>query len=131
MDLLQYDDVKVRAMKLLSMLNMQLELTKIKQDINQKVKSEMDQQQREYYLNSQLRTIQEELGMDDGDDIEALKARAEKMQTLEQDLMAKIAEKQAAETAKIQLTPAEMLKLEVLAESAGIDTRGSWEHTME
>lgn len=38
---------------------------------------------------------------------------------------------EAAETAKIQLTPAEMLKLEVLAESAGIDTRGSWEHTME
>ena len=78
MDLLQYDDVKVRAMKLLSMLNMQLELTKIKQDINQKVKSEMDQQQREYYLNSQLRTIQEELGMDDAEDLDALKARAEK-----------------------------------------------------
>ena len=78
MDLLQYDDVKVRAMKLLSMLNMQLELTKIKQDINQKVKSEIDQQQREFYLNSQLRTIQEELGMDDGDDVEALRARAEK-----------------------------------------------------
>jgi len=78
MELLQYDDVKVRAMKLLSMLNMQLELAKIKQDINQKVKSEIDQQQREYYLNNQLRTIQEELGMDDGDDIEAFKARAEK-----------------------------------------------------
>ena len=78
MDLLQYDDVKVRAMKLLSMLNMQLELTKIKQDINQKVKSEIDQQQREYYLNSQLRTIQEELGMDDAEDLDALKARAEK-----------------------------------------------------
>ena len=78
MDLLQYDDVKVRAMKLLGMLNMQMELTKIKQDINQKVKTEMDQQQREYYLNSQLRTIQEELGMDDSEDLDALKARAEK-----------------------------------------------------
>ncbi len=78
MELLQYDDMKVRAMKLLSMLNNELELNKIKQDINQKVKSEIDQQQREYYLNSQLRTIQEELGMDDGDDIDALKARAEK-----------------------------------------------------
>ena len=78
MELLQYDDVKVRAMKLLSMLNMQLELAKIKQDINQKVKTEIDQQQREYYLNNQLRTIQEELGMDDGDDIDAFKARAEK-----------------------------------------------------
>ena len=78
MELLQYDDVKVRAMKLLAMLNMQLELAKIKQDINQKAKSEIDQQQREYYLNNQLRAIQEELGMDDGDDVDALKARAEK-----------------------------------------------------
>ena len=78
MELLQYDDVKVRAMKLLAMLNAELELNKIKQDINQKVKSEMDQQQREYYLNSQLRTIQEELGMDDAEDLDALKARAEK-----------------------------------------------------
>ncbi|MBQ9311180.1 MAG: LON peptidase substrate-binding domain-containing protein [Bacteroidales bacterium] len=43
MDLLQYDDVKVRAMKLLGMLNTELELNKIKQDINQKVKSEIDQ----------------------------------------------------------------------------------------
>ena len=78
MELLQYDDVKVRAMKLLSMLNMQIELTKIKQDINQKVKSEIDQQQREYYLNNQLRTIQEELGMDDSEDLDGLKARADK-----------------------------------------------------
>ena len=77
-DLLQYDDVKVRAMKLLGMLNMQMELTKIKQDINQKVKTEMDQQQREYYLNSQLRTIQEELGMDDAEDVDAFKERAAK-----------------------------------------------------
>ena len=77
-DLLQYDDVKARAMKLLSILNMEIELSKIKQDINQKVKSEIDQQQREYYLNNQLRTIQEELGMDEGEDYEKLKERASK-----------------------------------------------------
>ena len=65
--LLQYGDLKVRAMKLLAVLDTQLELLKIKQDINQKVKSEIDQQQREYYLNNQLRTIQEELGMDEMD----------------------------------------------------------------
>lgn len=77
-DLLQYDDVKARAMKLLSVLNMEIELSKIKQDINQKVKSEIDQQQREYYLNSQLRTIQEELGMDEGEDYDKFKERASK-----------------------------------------------------
>ena len=77
-ELLQYDDVRARAMKLLSLLNMEIELSKIKQDINQKVKSEIDQQQREYYLNNQLKTIQEELGMDEGEDADKFKERAAK-----------------------------------------------------
>ena len=75
--LLQYDDLNIRAMRLLSVLDTQIELLKIKQEINQKVKSEIDQQQREYYLNNQLRTIQEELGMDDMEEFEKLRARAE------------------------------------------------------
>lgn len=74
--LLQYQDVKERSMKLLTALDAQLELLKIKQDINQKVKTEIDQQQREYYLNNQLRTIQEELGMDDMEEIDKLHQRA-------------------------------------------------------
>lgn len=57
-------------MKLLNVLDTQVELLKIKQEINSKVKNEIDQQQREYYLNNQLRTIQEELGMDDDEEIE-------------------------------------------------------------
>ena len=76
MGLLEYDDVKVRGLKLLSMLNVQIELMKIKQEINQKVKSEMDQQQREYYLNNQLRTIQEELGMDDAEEFDRFREKA-------------------------------------------------------
>ena len=76
-ELLQYGDLKERAMKLLAVLDTQIELLKIKQDINQKVKTEIDQQQREYYLNSQLRTIQEELGMDEMEDFERLRAKAE------------------------------------------------------
>ena len=76
--LLRYDDVKERAMALLSLLSNQMELLRIKQEINSKVKTEIDQQQREYYLNNQLRTIQEELGMDEDDDINQLRAAAEK-----------------------------------------------------
>ena len=76
-ELLQYDDLSVRAMKLLSVLDTQVELQKIKQEINQKVKSEIDQQQREYYLNNQLKTIQEELGMDEVEEFTQLRARAE------------------------------------------------------
>ena len=76
-ELLQYGDLRQRAMKLLAVLDTQIELLKIKQDINQKVKMEIDQQQREYYLNSQLKTIQEELGMDEMEEFEKLRARAE------------------------------------------------------
>ena len=76
-ELLQFGDLRTRAMELLSVLDTQLELQKIKQEINQKVKTEIDQQQREYYLNNQLKTIQEELGMDDVEEFTQLRARAE------------------------------------------------------
>ena len=51
---------------------------KLKDDIQKKVRTEMDQQQREYYLNNQLRTIQEELGMDEAQDIDELRQKAKK-----------------------------------------------------
>lgn len=38
---------------------------------------------------------------------------------------------EAAEAAKIQLTTAEVQRLETLADATGIDTRGDWEHSME
>ena len=75
-DLLRYDDIKVRAMKLLAALETQTQLLKIKQEINQKVKNDIDQQQREYYLNNQLKTIQEEMGMDEEEEFEKIRARA-------------------------------------------------------
>lgn len=76
--LLKYEDMKTRAMQLLNVLDTQVELLKIKQEINSKVKNEIDQQQREYYLNNQLRTIQEELGMDGDEEIEKLRSEAAK-----------------------------------------------------
>ena len=75
-DLLQYDDVQNRGMKLLAVLDTQIQLLKIKQEINQKVRSDIDQQQREYFLNNQLKTIQEELGMDEEEDFQKFRARA-------------------------------------------------------
>ena len=61
--LLREGRIRHRAMRLLEMLNKQIDLLKIKDDIQQKVRTEIDQQQREYYLSNQLKTIQEELGM--------------------------------------------------------------------
>lgn len=63
MALLRENKLKNRALKLLELLNRHIDLLKIKDDIQQKVRSEIDQQQREYYLNNQLKTIQEELGI--------------------------------------------------------------------
>ncbi len=78
MVLLEESSIKQRAFKLLEILNKQIELLKIKDDIQQKVKSEMDQQQREYYLNNQLKTIQEELGMNsNADEVNELRKKAE------------------------------------------------------
>lgn len=77
MSLLAYDEIQMRAMKLLSMLDSQLELQNLKQEINMKVKTEIDQQQREYYLNNQLKTIQEELGMDEEEDFDRFRKLAE------------------------------------------------------
>lgn len=78
-ELLRIDSIKERAFKLLEILNRQIEILKIKDDIQQKVRSEIDQQQREYYLNNQLKTIQEELGMNsNGEDVLELRAKAAK-----------------------------------------------------
>ena len=76
-NLLSFGDVHERGMALLKVLDTQVQLLRIKQEINQKVKSDIDQQQREYYLNNQLRTIQEELGMDEGEEFAKLRERAD------------------------------------------------------
>ena len=76
-DLLLTENLYERGLSLLRLLDAQAQLLEIKQEINRKVKSDIDQQQREYYLNNQLKTIQEELGMDDGEDIDKLKKLAD------------------------------------------------------
>ncbi len=75
--LLAITDIHERGLALLKVLDTQTQLLQIKQEINQKVKTDIDQQQREYYLNNQLRTIQEELGMDEGEEFEKMRRRAD------------------------------------------------------
>jgi ATP-dependent Lon protease len=76
-ELLEIDLLKERALKLLALLNRQIDILKIKNDIHQKVHTELNQQQREYYLNSQLKTIQNELGIG-SDDVKELEAKAKR-----------------------------------------------------
>ena len=61
-ELLESTSIQNRAMKCLKFLNVEYEKLALKNDIQSKVRNDLDQQQREYYLQQQMKTIQEELG---------------------------------------------------------------------
>lgn len=75
--LLEIDDVKERGYQLLDLLNRESQLLEIKASIQSKARLDIDQQQREYYLHQQIKTIQEELG-NDASDVKELRAKAKK-----------------------------------------------------
>ncbi|MDR2413580.1 MAG: endopeptidase La [Odoribacteraceae bacterium] len=76
-ELLEIDHLKERAIKLLELLNKQVNILTLKQDIQQKVKVDIDKQQREYLLYQQMKTIQNELGANPVDeDTRELEERA-------------------------------------------------------
>ena len=60
--LLETQDLKERGLRLVEYLVREVQLMEIKNDIQSKVKQDMDQQQREYLLHQQMKTIQDELG---------------------------------------------------------------------
>jgi ATP-dependent Lon protease len=62
--ILEEPDLKKRTNSLLTQLNKELQMLKLKNQIQSKVKEDIDKQQREYFLHQQLKTIQEELGGD-------------------------------------------------------------------
>jgi len=55
-------DLRERAQKVLELLHKEKHMLSLKQDIQRKVKTDLDQQQREFFLHQQMKTIQEELG---------------------------------------------------------------------
>jgi ATP-dependent Lon protease len=61
-DLLAVKDLKDRALETLRYMNLELQKLELKNDIQSKVRFDLDQQQREYFLHQQMKTIQEELG---------------------------------------------------------------------
>ncbi len=61
-DLLVINDLKERALSTLRYMNVELQKLELKNDIQSKVRFDLDQQQREYFLHQQMKTIQEELG---------------------------------------------------------------------
>ena len=71
--LLEAPGLLARARKLLEILVREQQLAELKNQIQERVKQEIDKQQRDYYLQQQVRTIQEELG--EGTDAEIEKMR--------------------------------------------------------
>jgi len=61
-ELLEIGNLKERALATLKYMNVELQRLELRNDIQLKVRSDMDQQQREYFLHQQMKTIQEELG---------------------------------------------------------------------
>ena len=75
--MLEMDDLKERAILLLEHLSKEVQKLELKDDIQSKVKLDMDQQQKEYFLHQQMKAIQTELGTDPVDiEIEELKKKA-------------------------------------------------------
>jgi len=76
-EMLEENDLLKRANDVLKHLTKELQMLEVKNEIQDKVKSEFDQQQREYFLHQQIKTIQEELGGTNHEaEIEEMAARA-------------------------------------------------------
>lgn len=75
--LLEINDLKERALATLKFMNVEFQKLELKNDIQLKVQSDMSQQQREYFLHQQMKTIQEELGgVSYDEELEEMKTRA-------------------------------------------------------
>ena len=77
--LLEINDLKERALATLKYMNMEFQKLELRNDIQNKVQHDMSQQQREYFLHQQMKTIQEELGgVSHEDEIEEMLKRSKK-----------------------------------------------------
>ncbi|MGV3696347.1 endopeptidase La [Flavobacterium sp.] len=76
-DLLAVNVLKERALETLRYMNIEIQKLELKNDIQSKVRFDLDQQQREYFLHQQMKTIQEELGgVSNEQEIEEMRTKA-------------------------------------------------------
>ena len=77
-DVLEINDLNKKAEYILELMDNELQLLELKDQIESKVRTDIEKQQRDFFLNQQLKTIQEELGQNpNGQELAELKARAE------------------------------------------------------
>lgn len=78
--MLEENDIRTRAEKLLNLLQSELQLVELKNEITNKTRADIDRQQREYFLQQQMKSIREELGGEPNDrEIKDLQKRAEEI----------------------------------------------------
>ncbi len=76
--LLEINDLKERSEKLMGLLQRELQFAELKNKVTTKTKTELDKQQRDYFLQQQLKSIKEELGGDANDrELQEMKKKAE------------------------------------------------------
>ena len=79
-ELLRIDSLRERTYRLLEILNREVQLAEIKASIQMRAREDIDQQQREYFLQQQIKTIQDELGGSGQEqEIEEMRQKAEHM----------------------------------------------------
>ena len=77
--ILSSKNIGERALLCLKFINLEYQKLELKNDIQSRVRNDLDQQQREYYLHQQMKTIQEELGgHSQEEEVEELRSRASK-----------------------------------------------------
>jgi ATP-dependent Lon protease len=75
-ELLSINSMRDRAYALLEKLNREVQLAEIKESIQMRTREDIDQQQREYFLQQQIKTIQNELGDFSDEELDELRAKA-------------------------------------------------------
>ena len=78
-EILEQDSLEQRALMCLKQMNVEYQKLSLKNDIQTKVRHDLDQQQREYFLHQQMKTIQEELGgVSYDEEVQEMRERAKK-----------------------------------------------------
>jgi ATP-dependent Lon protease len=97
-ELLAINNLEERALATLKLMNVEYQKLTLKNDIQSKVRHDLDQQQREYFLHQQMKTIQEELGgTSQEQEVEEMRKQAKKKKWDK-----KVAEHFTKELAKLQ-----------------------------
>jgi len=93
--LLEISNLKARAELLMNLMHTELQYTELKNKVTNKTRAELDKQQREYFLQQQMKAIKDELGGDNVAEVKEMQKRAEnkKWNTATKEMFNKGAEK--------------------------------------